>query len=132
MNEAFDRMIGKDKPYYVSRFTLSPEECVELIKRSGGAAVWAHPVYAVSSGKEMRELAERLKAAGLDAMECLYSRYSEEETEMCKRVARDSGLLMSGGSDFHGANKPDVKLGCVGGGHVPYEILERLKDRIGK
>ena len=132
VNEAFDRMIGKDKPYYVSRFTLSPEECVELIKRSGGVAVWAHPVYAVSSEQEMTELAERLMAAGLDAMECLYSRYSETETEMCMRVAGETGLLVSGGSDFHGANKPDVKLGCVSGGYVPYEILEKLKDRIGE
>ena len=132
VDEAFDRMIGKDKPYYVSRFSFSPEESVELIKRCGGAAVWAHPIYSVSSEQEMTELALRLKAAGLDAMECLYSRYSDEESAMCRRVAEKTGLLMSGGSDFHGANKPDVKLGCVNGGYVPYSILEKIKDRIGK
>ncbi len=132
VNEAFDKLIGKDKPYYVSRFSLSPEECVRLIKRSGGVAVWAHPIYAVSSEKEMVELADRLKAAGLDAMECFYSRYSDEEMKMCMKVSEEAGLLMSGGSDFHGANKPDVKLGHVSGGYVSYEILEKLKERIGK
>ena len=80
----------------------------------------------------MVELADRLKAAGLDAMECFYSRYSDEEMKMCMKVSEEAGLLMSGGSDFHGANKPDVKLGHVSGGYVSYEILEKLKERIGK
>ena len=64
-------------------------------------------------------------------MECLYSRYSEKQTEMCMRIAKRIGLLVSGGSDFHGENKPDVKIGEVNGGYVPYELLKKIKNKVG-
>ncbi|MGM9935869.1 MAG: PHP domain-containing protein, partial [Candidatus Ornithomonoglobus sp.] len=130
-NDAFDRFLMRGRPCYVEKFSLSPEESVKLIKRCGGIAVWAHPALAMDNEADMLEMAEKLKTAGLDAMECCYSTYTEEMSRMCKTVAQKAGLLMSGGSDFHGANKPDVKLGAVSEGFVPYEILEKLKQRIG-
>lgn len=129
-DDAFERLIAKGRPCYVSRFALTPEESISFIKRCGGAAIWAHPVYAADSEEEIRELAMRLKGAGLDGMECYYSRYTDEQTEMCKRIAEETGLLKSGGSDYHGGNKPDVKIGKVNGGFVPYELLEKIKERI--
>jgi hypothetical protein len=129
INEAFDKLLSKGKPAYISRFLLTPEESIQLIKRGGGVAIWAHPAQAADSEEEMLDVAQRLKSAGLDAMECLYSRYTAEDSAMCRRVAEKVGLLMSGGSDFHGANKPDVRLGVVQGGYVPYDILEKLKER---
>ncbi len=128
-DEAFEKYIAKGRPYYAERFSLTPEESVRFIKRCGGTAVWAHPAQAADTEAEMTEIALRLKAAGLDAMECLYSRYTDAETEMCMRTAKNAGLLMSGGSDFHGANKPDVKLGVVNGGYVPYEFLLKIKEK---
>ncbi|MGN0181126.1 MAG: PHP domain-containing protein [Candidatus Ornithomonoglobus sp.] len=130
-NEAFDRFLMRGRPCYVEKFSLSPEESVKLIKRCGGIAIWAHPALAMDNEADMLEMAESLKAAGLDAMECYYSTYTEEMSRMCKAVAQKTGLLTSGGSDFHGMNKPDVKLGAVSEGIVPYEILEKLKQRIG-
>ncbi len=129
-NEAFDRFLMRGRPCYVEKFSLSPEESVKLIKRCGGIAIWAHPALAADNEPAMLEMAERLKNAGLDALECYYSTYTEEMGRMCKTAARKTGLLMSGGSDFHGANKPDVKLGAVSEGFVPYEILEKLKTTI--
>lgn len=129
-DDAFERLIAKGRPCYVSRFSLTPEESVRFIKRCGGAAIWAHPVYAAESAEELKELAERLRAAGLDGMECYYSRYTDEQTKMCLQIAKETGLLASGGSDYHGANKPDVELGVVNGGFVPYELLEKIKDRV--
>lgn len=129
-NEAFDRFLMRGRPCYAEKFSLSPEESVKLIKRCGGIAIWAHPALAMDNEKDMLEMAERLKSAGLDAMECLYSTYTEEMSRLCRNTAEKAGLLMSGGSDFHGANKPDVRLGEVNGGFVPYEILEKLKERI--
>ncbi|MBQ3425769.1 MAG: PHP domain-containing protein [Clostridia bacterium] len=127
-DEAFSKYLAKGAKFYEKRFSLSPEERISLIKRSGGIAIWAHPAYAADTAAEMSELAARLKSAGLDGMECLYSRYSSEQTELCFRVAGETGILPSGGSDFHGANKPDVRLGVVsGGGYVPYEYLENLR-----
>ncbi|MGN0164498.1 MAG: PHP domain-containing protein [Candidatus Ornithomonoglobus sp.] len=130
-NDAFDRFLMRGRPCYVEKFSLSPEESVKLIKRCGGIAIWAHPALAMDNEGDMLEMAEKLKAAGLDAMECCYSTYTEEMSRMCKAVAQKAELLMSGGSDFHGANKPDVKLGVVSEGFVPYEVLEQLKQRIG-
>lgn len=129
-DDAFDRLIAKGRPCYVSRFALTPEESVRFIKRCGGAAIWAHPVYTADSEEELKDIALHLKAAGLDAMECYYSRYTDEQTQMCMRIARETGLLMSGGSDYHGGNKPDVEMGRVNGEYVPYELLEKIKERI--
>lgn len=130
-NDAFDRFLMRGRPCYAEKFSLSPEESVKLIKRCGGISIWAHPALAMDNEADMLEMAERLKSAGLDAMECYYSTYTVEMSRMCKSAAQKTGLLMSGGSDFHGANKPDVRLGEVSEGVVPYEILEKLKQRIG-
>ena len=130
VDEVFSTMIGRGMPYYVKRFSLTPEASISLIKNCGGAAVWAHPVYTEDTEEALEAMAKRLKDAGLDAMECLYSRYSDAQTDMCMRIAKRTGLLISGGSDFHGEDKPDVKIGTVNGGCVPYGLLEKIKERI--
>lgn len=128
--EAFDKYLAQGKRCYLDRFRLSPKECIELIKHSGGIAVWAHPVYTVENEDELLNTVIQLKEYGLDAIECRYSRYTQEQTDMCMRVAKKAGVLMSGGSDFHGEHKPDVKLGRVFGGRVPYEYLEKMMERL--
>lgn len=129
--EAFEKYIGDDGEFYVKKFSLTPEDSIALIHRSGGIAIFAHPAQATDTEEELFGLSKRLKAAGIDGMECLYSRYSPEETAMCFRIARELDILPSGGSDFHGENKPDVRLGKVSGGdgYIPYEYLERLKGK---
>ena len=68
---------------------------------------------------------------GLKAIETRYSKYSIAEQEFCTRLAKDFGFLESGGSDFHGANKPDIKIGVGQGGlQVPYKFLEAIKNSI--
>lgn len=128
VGEAFERYLKRGRLCYVEKASPSPEEGVRLIKDCGGIAVWAHPVSAADTEAEMLEIARRMKTAGLDAMECLYNNFTPEQGAMCKRVAEKAGLLQSGGSDFHGANKPEVRLGEVSEGFVPYEILEKLKQ----
>lgn len=130
IDDAFMKYVGKGKCGYVDRFQLTPEECIGVGKRGGGVAIWAHPALAFDNENDMLEMALRLKSAGLDAMECLYSSYSDRDEAMCRRVADKAGLLISGGSDFHGENKIGVRLGEVHGGHVDYDILRKLKERI--
>lgn len=130
VDEAFDKLLSKGKPCHVSRFSLSPKEGISLIKNCGGIAIWAHPIYTADSYDELRDLALEFKGYGLDALECYYSRYTDDETAMCLRLAEETGLAISGGSDFHGDNKPDVELGKVNGGSVPYSVLEKLKTMI--
>lgn len=71
---------------------------------------------------------DELNPAGLDGLEAIYSTYATGEEQQMKRLARENGLLISGGSDFHGSNKPDIALG-KGRGHlyIPYSVLETIK-----
>ncbi len=125
--EAFDKYLIKGKPAYIARVTYSPEESIKMIKDAGGAAILAHPVYITRDEAELRALLTELKSYGLDGVESMYSDYTEEYSKICLKLCSELNLLPSGGSDFHGANRPDVKLGDV---IAPYEFLERIKERI--
>jgi hypothetical protein len=79
--------------------------------------------------EKLRELIHALKAHGLTGMEAIYSENSIGDEQHLKQLAREEGLLISGGSDFHGTNKPDIRLG-IGKGHlhIPYSVLETLRQ----
>lgn len=125
--EAFGKYLIKGKPAYIARITYSPEESIKMIKAAGGAAVLAHPVYITKEENELRALLTELKAYGLDGVESMYSDYTAEYSKMCLRLCSELDLLPTGGSDFHGANRPAVKLGDI---KAPYEFLDRLRERI--
>jgi predicted metal-dependent phosphoesterase TrpH len=79
---------------------------------------------------ELRAFLPQAVAVGLDGMETLYPRYSPEETALAETIATEFGLLPSGGSDFHGDNKPDIALGTgTGELRVPCHFLDKLKAR---
>jgi hypothetical protein len=129
MKTAFREYIGDGCKCYVNRPKVTPMEAVDEIRQAGGIAILAHPVmYHLTDGK-LRELIRELKAHGLTGMEAIYSENSIGDEQRYKQLAREEGLLVSGGSDFHGTNKPDIKLG-VGKGHlhIPYAILEALRQ----
>ena len=78
---------------------------------------------------ELLEFLPKAKELGLNAIEVRYSKYSLEDQEFCTEVAEKFDLLMSGGSDFHGQNKPDISIGKgLGNLQVPYEFLQKLKE----
>ena len=110
-NEAFDRYLGEGKPFYVSRQMPDPARAVELIHEAGGAAVLAHPILYKMSDSELTKLCQYLKRHGLNGIEGIYSTYRSGDETTIRRIANDCGLLISGGSDFHGANKPAISLG---------------------
>ncbi len=131
MAEAFDKYLKRGNPCYVKRAAYSPEESIRMIKDAGGTAVLAHPSYITEDYDELYALLSKLKKMGLDGAECFYSSYSAEFSDMCSRVCDKAGLVKSGGSDFHGANKPDIALGHVSTGYVPYRLLLNIKIRRG-
>lgn len=129
MKEAFDRYLGNGCPCYIERVKPTPNEAVELILGVGGIPVLAHPVLYNMSDAKLRELVESMKEAGLIGIEALYSSYAPADERYIKRLAREYGLQISGGSDFHGTNKPGLDLGN-GYGHlfIPEEVLDKLKE----
>ena len=130
MSEAFDRYLSPGCPYYIEREKVTPQMAVSLIASTGGIPVLAHPMLYHLSDVQLKELILSLKPHGLMGIEAVYSTYSDDETAYVRNLAYETDLCLSGGSDFHGANKPGLDLGC-GYGHlsVPYEFLDRLRER---
>ncbi len=134
VKDAFDRYVEKGQRYYVGRTILPIERAIEIIRLSGGVPVLAHPFQYKLDDPELRELIEYCMAQGLRGMECRYSGYGPEQSAYLEALAEEYGLIKTGGSDYHGSNKPRI---CLGSGieenlHVPYEWLERLKEESGK
>lgn len=128
MNEAFDRYVGDHCPYFVPREKVTPVQAVELILNTGGIPILAHPVLYRMSDARLEKLVAQLKAAGLIGIEAVYSTYNAGEERQMRALAKKYNLLISGGSDFHGSNKPDIDLG-VGRGRLAIheEVWEKLK-----
>lgn len=125
--EAFDRYIGDNCPCFVPRENVTPELAVEIILEAGGVPVLAHPVLYHLSNEKLDTLVARMKAAGLMGIEAIYCTYSASDEREIKALAKKYDLLISGGSDFHGANKKDLDL-AVGYGKlfVPEEVRDNI------
>lgn len=127
--EAFERYVGDHCPYYVPREKITPAQAVSLILDAGGVPVLAHPILYHMSDSRLDTLVGELKAAGLMGIEALYSTYQTCEERQIRTLAQKYDLLISGGSDFHGENKPGLDLGTgYGKLYVPEEILTRIKQ----
>ncbi len=127
MAEAFERFIGDRAPCFIPREKVTPMQAVRLIRQAHGVPVLAHPPLYHMSDARLEGLVDTLADCGLAGIEALYSTYTAGEEAHMKSLARQYGLLITGGSDFHGSNKPDIDLGTGRGNlHVPDSILEDL------
>lgn len=130
-NEAFSKYISPGLPGYVERKFLSPKECIKTIKAAGGVAVLAHPTLYKLNMEEIEKLCLQLQTLGLDGIEVRHSSFSHDEERQLEGIAARLGISKSGGSDFHGDNKPDIQVGIGKGNlHIPYSYLEELQTRI--
>lgn len=129
IKEAFDRYVGDHCPYFVPREKVTPSQAVNLILKADGIPILAHPILYGMSDSKLEELVKTLKDAGLMGIEAVYSTYKSSDERLIRRLADKYHLLLSGGSDFHGTNKPDIDLG-IGLGHlyVPDEFLQCMKQ----
>lgn len=118
--EAFDKYIGRDGPAYVEREKMTPEEAVSLVLRSGGLPVLAHPF----TVPEPEKIVVKLKAVGLVGIEAYYKDNTGEETGALIGMADKYGLIVTGGSDYHGID--DSREVGLGGVEVPVAAAERL------
>ena len=127
MQACFKGPLSAKHGLYVPPKRIGAYECIRFIKSMGAVAVLAHPFLNLNE-EQLRIFLPEAVAAGLDGMEVAYSKYSPETTASAYRVAEDFGLRYSGGSDFHGGNKPDISLGWGRGDlKIPSAWLEELK-----
>ena len=129
--EAFERYVGDHCPYFVPREKVTPVQAVQLIRQAKGIPVLAHPTLYHMGKDALQKLVSSLTEAGLVGLEAVYSTYSAGEAREMRQLALRNGLLISGGSDFHGSNKPGLELatGYHGKLVIPYDIWERLKEK---
>ncbi|GKS64893.1 phosphatase [Nitrospira sp.] len=129
--EAFDRFLGDGKAAYVPRDLPSPADAIRWIKDAHGLAVLAHPTWVKLADQPLAELVRRLKADGLDGVEVYYSTHAARQTREYLSLAQHLGLLVTGGSDFHGLTKPDIEVGIGKGSlHIPTSLLPKMKERV--
>jgi predicted metal-dependent phosphoesterase TrpH len=116
--EAFDKYLGKGRPFY------SPKECLELghamrvVKEAGGLAIVAHPMSLFVSWGRLASLMDEWKELGIDGIEAYHPTAKLGQCRRLDKMARERGFRVTAGSDFHGALRPERKLGRTAGNLV--------------
>jgi len=114
VREAFDRYLDESAPGFVERRDPALETVIRWIHRAGGRASWAHPARMIrESGLGAEQLFREMADLGMDAIEVYHSDQNADEQSLYLALASKIGLAVSGGSDFHGASKPQIGLGRV-------------------
>ncbi len=127
----FDNLIGWGRPAYVDRERLTAKEGIALIQDAGGVAVLAHPGLISEDHDEITRIVSSLMECGLQGIEAVYTEHSKELAQFLIDLATSRNLVWTGGTDFHGSNKPGILLG-IGRGDmaIPDEVAERLQSAI--
>jgi predicted metal-dependent phosphoesterase TrpH len=120
IKEAFLKYIGRDGPAYVEREKMTPSQAVELVVKTGGLPVLAHP----ADIENLEELIPELQKAGLAGIEAYYNGYTTKTVSHLVSLAHEYGLIVCGGSDYHGFMDNSETL--LGGIEIPYECVEQL------
>ena len=122
VDEAFSRFLRRGATAWVPKTNVDYREGIELIHQAGGLAVMAHPGL-----NKIDHLIPDLVKAGLDGLECWHTRHPKSTAKRYREMAERYGLIITGGSDCHGAGLGHPLIGTV---RVPYEILEKMKSRL--
>jgi len=130
IDDAFDRYLADGRPGYVPKARLDAPDVARLAHESGGVAVLAHPLSTGLNPQHLERMVAELADGGLDGMEAVYSSYDPDQRSVLRRIAARTGLVATGGSDFHGSFKPGLHVGSGRGDlRVPDEVLEALEAR---
>jgi predicted metal-dependent phosphoesterase TrpH len=130
MQEAFDKYLDESAPGYVQRREVPVDDAIQRVIAAGGVASLAHPVrVAKNNWDTLAVWVQKMASAGMGAIEVFHSDHTPENVAFYQSLANQYRLIVTGGSDFHGANKPSIDLGT---GYrknlaVPYSVLEGLR-----
>lgn len=126
MNDAFNRIVGRDGIAYIKQEHPSTKEIITAINNAGGVAVVAHPM---KMQCDHRTLIAELAEFGLWGVEAYYPSATPGETRLFSSLARQFGLFVTCGSDFHGSRRPDAKIGCC---YRECDDLKRTREELNK
>jgi hypothetical protein len=116
--EAFDKYLGKGRPFYAPKECLELGEAMRVVKEAGGLAVVAHPLSLFVSWGRLASLMDEWKGLGIDGIEAFHPTAKLGQCRRVEKLARERGFRVTAGSDFHGAIRPDRKLGRTAGNLV--------------
>jgi predicted metal-dependent phosphoesterase TrpH len=130
--QAFTRYLSNKAPAYVPKKIFTPERAIRLIRDAGGLPVLAHPkMLQIHSEPHMRNLLDSLTVLGLEGIEAHCSTHQPYDVQRFSGHAEEYDLVITGGTDFHGDNKPDIHIGTgFGNVHTPDTCIERIRKRM--
>lgn len=127
IDTAFKRLIGKGMPYYEPRACLELRNAAALIRQAGGIPVIAHPVSLALQGPALRLFAGACRDQGVAGIEAWHPNHTVKLCHRFEKLAHALGMVVTGGSDFHGEHMPHRKLGLSSGGReIPDQLLDAL------
>lgn len=129
VKQAFREYLGRGARCYVPKVNMPMQRAIDRILRAGGLPVLAHPYQYELGDAGLRTLIETAMDYGIIGLECVYSKYDAAQSAALLALAAEYALLPTGGSDFHGASKPNISIGTT---KAPYVYLEALKEKAGK
>lgn len=123
MSEAFERLLNPERGFYCPPKRLDFIDAIRFLSKRSILPIWAHPLKDRSQ-EQVRAILPDAKCAGLAGLEVWHSSYDKEKERIAASLAQEYGLLPSGGSDFHGENKPSIELNCC---CIPESVYHDLK-----
>lgn len=128
MDQAFKKYLDYSGPYCPRKEKITPEHAMKILTDCKASPVLAHPYQYHLGDKKTEELVRYLKELGLHGLEVYHSSNNQHESGKLKKLAKKYDLFPTGGSDFHGNNKPDISLGVGRGGlRISVLLLDDMK-----
>ncbi len=128
MDQAFKKYLSYSGPYCPRKEKITPEHAMKILRDCNASPVLAHPYQYHLGDKKTEELVSYLKEMGLHGLEVYHSSNNQYESGKLKKLAKKYQLFPTGGSDFHGTNKPDIDLGSGRGGlRISALLLDDIK-----
>jgi len=131
IDHAFQAYLSKGRPAYVDKFRIDCARTIEIIVNAGGIPVLAHPgLLTLENDTAFDSLVAALKQMGLLGLEVFHPEHTAEQVERLLEIAADQDLLVTGGTDFHGELKPEIRMGSGDGSlFVPFRLFEALVEK---
>lgn len=125
--DAFDKFLGKNGKAYVPKENFPPERAVKMLKDNGAFVSMAHPKLITTNDGILENMVVELVKYGLNGIEAQYGTFSPSDIKKYKKMAKRHGLLVTGGSDFHGSNREGVDVGDTGLDYSQFRLIKEKK-----